>query len=192
VPAEDGRRKATKVSASAEKGEDRWQERVRESAKVSCVEGLVLELSPSLIRTLTLIVLDREVAAEIAQETFVQLYLRWDDVAQHPNLPGWIYRVALNRAKDYRRSIARATRLIERIGRSLPSAPTTASWQPEAEFLDILRKLPKGQRTATALHHVGDLSVPEVARIMGTSEGTVKSHLHRAHLALKEMLEEDK
>jgi RNA polymerase sigma-70 factor (ECF subfamily) len=160
------------------------------SSYVGDLEYIVRQHSPALVRTLTLVVLDRELAADIAQETFLRLYTHWDTVSRHPDLVAWLYRVALNRAKDYRRSWARAARLVERLGNTMASAQGSRPWEPETEFLSILTNLPQRQRAATALHYVGDLSVPEVARVMGISEGAVNSHLHRARLALKDMLEE--
>jgi len=160
------------------------------SSCVGDLEYIVRQHSPALVRTLTLVVLDRELAADIAQETFLRLYTHWDTVSKHPDLVAWLYRVALNRAKDYRRSLARAAHLVERLTNDTSSAQPSRQWEPEAEFLSTLRNLPKRQRAATALHYVGDLSVPEVARVMGISEGAVNSHLHRARLALKDMLEE--
>ena len=126
----------------------------------------------------------------MSQETFLRLYTHWDQVSKHPDLVAWLYRVALNRASHYRRSLARAARLVERLGNNASGTEASPPWEPETEFLSILRNLPKRQRVATALHYVGDLSVPEVARAMGISEGAVNSHLHRARLALKDMLEE--
>jgi RNA polymerase sigma-70 factor (ECF subfamily) len=160
------------------------------SSRVGDLEYLVRQHSPALVRTLTLVVLDRELAADIVQETFLRLYTHWDQVSTHPDLVAWLYRVALNRGSDYRRSLARAAHLIERLGNNMSNAEASPQWEPETEFLSTLRNLPKRQRAATALHYVGDLSVPEVARVMGISEGAVNSHLHRARLALKDMLEE--
>jgi RNA polymerase sigma factor (sigma-70 family) len=151
-------------------------------------ESIVRRISPALVRALTLVVLDRELAADIAQDTFVQLHRHWDRVAGHPNLNAWIYAVALNRATDYRRRLARAARLVERLGRNLPENPGLRGWEPDIEFVSVLRGLPKGQRTAAALRYLGDFSVPQVAEIMGISEGAVNSHLHRARLALKDIL----
>lgn len=160
------------------------------SSYVGDLENIVRQHSPALVRTLTLVVLDRELAADIAQETFLRLYTHWDTVSRHPDLVAWLYRVALNLAKDYRRSLARAARLVERLGNSMATAEAFRRWEPESDFLSTLRNLPKRQRAAAALHYVGDLSVAEVARVMGISEGAANSHLHRARLALKEMLEE--
>jgi RNA polymerase sigma-70 factor (ECF subfamily) len=171
-------------------GGDQRQEPAVAHTDARDLESVVRQYSPALVRTLTLVVLDREAAADIAQETFMQVHRHWDRVSSHPNLPGWIYRVGINRAKDYRRSLARAARLVERLGNTLSVRQPIQPWQPEAEFISILRELPQRQRAAAALHYVGDLSIAEVAQVMGISEGAVKSHLHRARLALKDMLEE--
>jgi RNA polymerase sigma factor (sigma-70 family) len=152
-------------------------------------EAIVRQDSPALIRTLTLIVLDREAAADIAQETFMQPHHHWEKVADHPNLSGWIYRVAINRARDYRRSLVRAARLVQRLGSSQAVSWPVQAWQPEAEFVSVLRGLPQRQRAAAALRYVGDLTVPEVAAVMGISTGAVQSHLYRARMALKDVLE---
>ncbi len=44
------------------------------------------------------------------------------------------------------------------------------------------------QRTAFILLHHHELSVRDIAKIMRTAEGTVKAHIHRAVLALRESL----
>ncbi len=124
----------------------------RAGDRVADLEYLVRQHSPALVRTLTLVVLDRELAADIAQETFLRLYTHWDQVATHPDLVAWLYRVALNRASDHRRSLARAARLIERLGANVSSTEASPQWVPETEFISTLRTLPRGQRAATALH----------------------------------------
>jgi RNA polymerase sigma-70 factor, ECF subfamily len=154
------------------------------------LEHIVREQSVPLIRTLTFVVLDRQLAADIAQETFLKLYVNWDKVATHPDLPAWIFRVALNRARDHRRSLARASRLVERMAGDVAVSGGAARWEPDIGLIDALRTLPKRQRIAAALFFVGDLPLAEVAQIMGISEGAVSSHLHRARAALRNLLEE--
>ncbi len=93
----------------------------------------------------------------------MQLHSHWDTVSRHPHLDGWIYRVAINRAKDYRRSLARAARLVERIGREPVTTSPSEPWRPEFEFVQALRTLPKQQRVAAALYYAADLPLHEVA-----------------------------
>ena len=54
-----------------------------------------------------------------------------------------------------------------------------------------LRRLPARQQEAVALHYLLDLPVTETATVMGCDEGTVKTHLSRARLALERALRLD-
>jgi RNA polymerase sigma-70 factor (ECF subfamily) len=154
-----------------------------DSDKVACIEGLFSRHYAPLVRSLSFATLDRDLAADAAQEAFFQLYLKWDRISEYEDPMGWVYRVALNRCKDHRRAIARAARLLERVAESMDSQ--RPSWTPEIEFKDALRVLPGRQRTAAALHYVAGLSVEQVAAAMGISEGAVKSHLFRARENLR-------
>jgi RNA polymerase sigma-70 factor (ECF subfamily) len=51
-----------------------------------------------------------------------------------------------------------------------------------------MERLPEQQRTAFRLHDVDGFSTVEAARMMGLSEGTVRSHIHHARRALRTML----
>ena len=159
-----------------------------EVEKTSHIERLFSQHYEPLVKSLCFIVFDRELAADAAQEAFFQLYRKWDRISNYEDPASWVYRVAINRCKDHRRALARATRLLERLAAS-SSAGDGASWAPELEFRDALRRLPSRQRTATALHYVAGLSVAQVATAMGISEGAVKSHLFRAREALRSELE---
>lgn len=134
--------------------------------------------------------MDRQLAADIAQETFVKLFVHWDKVSTHPDMPAWIYKVALNQARDHRRAFFRTARLLERLAGEATVRVREARWEPQAGFVDALKTLPKRQRVAAALFYVADLPLAEVARIMGISEGAVSSHLHRARESMKGLLEE--
>ena len=106
----------------------------------------------------------------------------------------WLYRVGMNRCKDYRRALRRGLRLVEQLGRStyddLQDGPRER-WSPETDFLAVLGPLPKRQRTAAALRYVAGFSTSEIAATMGISEGAVGSHLHRARESLRKTLERE-
>ena len=55
---------------------------------------------------------------------------------------------------------------------------------------EALRTLPARQREAFALRVLEELDVADTARVMGCSEGSVKTHLSRARVALQRQLEE--
>lgn len=54
--------------------------------------------------------------------------------------------------------------------------------------LDLLTRLPDAQREVLALRHVADLSIDQVAEVLGRSPGAVKQLQRRGLLALKELL----
>ena len=146
--------------------------------------------SGRLVKSLTLITLDRGLAEDAAQEAFLQLYLHWREVPGMRDPAAWLYRVGMNRCKDYRRALKRAARLVERLGQAVDEDQSPqGKWSPEADFLAILQPLPKRQRTAAALHYVAGFSTSEIAKTMGISEGAVGSHLHKARESLRKVLE---
>ncbi|WP_425602297.1 RNA polymerase sigma factor [Luteimonas aquatica] len=59
-----------------------------------------------------------------------------------------------------------------------------------ARFVDALRELPRRQREAFTLRVLEEFDVADTARIMGCSEGSVKTHLSRARDALQRRLED--
>jgi RNA polymerase sigma-70 factor (ECF subfamily) len=70
----------------------------------------------------------------------------------------------------------------------------TASVTDGDSALDVreaVASLPAAQRAAVVLRYMHDLSVSEVARVMGCSEGTAKTHLFRARRTLSTRLGEE-
>jgi RNA polymerase sigma-70 factor (ECF subfamily) len=141
-----------------------------------------------MVRSLTLIALDREVAADAAQEAFVELYRKWDRISGYEDPTAWLYRVAIYKCRDHRRAIARARRTLERFAGAEASNDQTP-WSIESDFLAALGVLPRRQRVAACLHYVAGFSLYEVAQAMNVSEGTAKTHLFRARKRLREELE---
>jgi RNA polymerase sigma-70 factor, ECF subfamily len=161
----------------------------RSDACAETFERVVDRQAERLVRCLTATFLDREMAADAAQDAFVQLYKHWDDVTKTGSPDAWLYRVAFNRGKDYRRASARRGRLLQRLMSVARARPEAVEWTPGSEFLDLLGQLSSRQRVAAALCYEADLSTADIARVMGISEGAVNSHLHRARMVLKQMLE---
>lgn len=54
----------------------------------------------------------------------------------------------------------------------------------------LVERLPPAQRVAVTLFYLEEMSVAEAARIMAVPENTVKSHLRRARIRLRELIEE--
>ncbi len=170
--------------------EDRKKERsLLDSVEEARFEAVVHRSSERLIQMLDAVFLDRELAADAAQEAFVQLYLHWDRVGSSAEPEAWLYRVAVNRCKDHRRQLGRATRLFRRLVAEPPVQAMAGAWEPADEFTALVGSLPARQRIAAALYYQADMSIAEISSAMGISEGAVNSHLNRARRTLKEKLE---
>jgi RNA polymerase sigma-70 factor (sigma-E family) len=140
---------------------------------------------PALIRSMYLIVRDREQARDLAQEAFVQLFSRWPRISHYERPDAWVRRVAIRMA-------VRALRR-ERLRRGLENEFDAAPPSGPLD-LDVLRavaKLPGAQRAAVVLFYFEDRPIMEVADILACSEVTAKVHLHRARKRLAKLLGEE-
>jgi RNA polymerase sigma-70 factor (ECF subfamily) len=127
---------------------------------------------------------DRTIAEDATQEAFVRALERWPRLREQPWVVGWIISTALNVARRLQR---------RRWSHWIESAPVGMAREADTtgavELWQVVRRLPRRQREAVALHYLADLSVAEVARLMGCREGTVKAHLAHARRALRAQLE---
>lgn len=148
------------------------------------------DLFPKLVRTLMVACGDKELAADIAQETMAKAYARWGMVNDLELPAAWVRKVAVNGLRDELRKRAKRKTsndftielsTIEAIEKSLP-APMAV------DFARALSVLPDQQRIAATLRFVDDASEKEIAQAMGVSKGTVKTHLHHARNSLGDAL----
>jgi RNA polymerase sigma-70 factor (ECF subfamily) len=127
-------------------------------------------------------------ASDAVQEAFIEAYRRWEQVAGYDDPVGWLRRVAMNKALDR----SRRRRTEARWAPRLVGGEAGASEGSSAVRLDVraaIRHLPERQRLAVVLYYLGDLSIEEVAGVMGVSAGTVKAALHAARRRLQTFLE---
>lgn len=154
-------------------------------------DALFVEGYPRLVRTVSFVCGDAEVAAECVADAFERAYVRWRRVSGLDDPLGWVRRVALNRATDVGRRSVRGRRAVERLA---SRAMVDASRVDHGHGLDpavaaAVRGLSAQQRAVVALHYLDDLPVTAVADSMGLSEGAVKYHLHQARLRLRDVLD---
>jgi RNA polymerase sigma-70 factor (ECF subfamily) len=126
---------------------------------------------------------DTAAAEDLVQEAFISAHRQWDRVSQYDSPRAWLRRVLVNRATSRHRRLAAELRAVARMGRPHPAPPDLS---PEtAGVWEEVHRLPRRQQQAVALYYVGQLSMVEIADVMGCSEGAVKSHLHRARESLR-------
>ena len=124
-------------------------------------------------------------AEDVMQEVFVRLLKAKPDFADEEHAKAWLLRVAANCANDLFRAPWR--RREEALPESLP-----APEEPEpGGVVEAVLALPPKYRAAVHLYYYEDLSVAEIAAILGKSEGAVKSRLFRARALLRVWMKED-
>lgn len=149
---------------------------------------------PKLVRTVSFVCGDADVAADCVADAFERAYVRWRRVSRLEDPLGWVRRVAINRATDVHRRRSRGRRAIERLaGRPETARPAEVGLSEASAFRDselaaAVTDLSPQQRAVVALHYLDDLSVAEVADAMGLSAGAVKYHLHQARGRLRDRL----
>jgi RNA polymerase sigma-70 factor (sigma-E family) len=147
-----------------------------------------------LIRLAVVMLGDRPAAEDVVQEAFCGLYRRWDHLEDPGNALRYLRSSVLNGCRS---ALRNRRRLPFRLGSdasqpdSVESAESTALVGEEHRaVLAALRRLPDRQREVLVLRFYLELSVAEIARSMGISQGTVKSTVSRALAALGRLLGE--
>jgi RNA polymerase sigma-70 factor (ECF subfamily) len=131
-------------------------------------------------------------AADVVQETFLRAYMNLPKL-RAVSVRGWLFRVAVNAARDVQRRTVRrpSSPLEDGEGKVLelpapglgPEAAAEARERAMA-IREALLALPVDYRVAVVLRDVNDLSYEEIAVVLKVPLGTVKSRLSRARLQL--------
>jgi RNA polymerase sigma-70 factor, ECF subfamily len=146
-------------------------------------------------------------AEDIAQEVFVTVFKSIESYRGEAKLSTWILRIAANHSKNRIKYLARrrtsgqelrdgtdATEMADE-GKAPVQAhfdsPDVVLEAAETEKImqEAIANLDEEQRLLVVLRDVEELSYDEIVGITGLPEGTVKSRLHRARMALKDLLE---
>jgi RNA polymerase sigma-70 factor (sigma-E family) len=143
---------------------------------------------PHLVGALTLHLGDRAVAEELAQESLVRIWQRWDEVGTYDSPRAWAFRVAYNLANSGLRRRAAERRARTRLEAAPADGVDGSTWAEHLAVREAVAALPDRQRTAVVLRFFAGLSVDEAAAAMGCPAGTVKSLVHRAVAALRASL----
>lgn len=146
---------------------------------------------PAMIRSLTLITGDADVAADAVQDAFIRAYARWSRVRRYDRPDAWVRRVAINRSRDHFRA-ARRRRGYEDAAAVPEGVDSAESRRDDADAVRVaLAALPRQQRIAVTLYYLEGLDVAAVADSMNLSPGAVKFHLSKGRERLAPLLVED-
>lgn len=143
-----------------------------------------------LLRVLYLSTGDRHEAEDLAQDAFVRVFERWPRVERLENAAGYLYRVALNARRSRLRRVRVAAAKAFRLRPEPPADPEDAA-DDRLTVRRALAALPPGQRQAVVLVEWLGLTDAEAGEVLGLSPGAVRTRLHRARTALRNLLRGD-
>ena len=142
----------------------------------------------------------REDAADCGQETMVRIWRGLSSFHFECAFETWVYRVAANCCLDFlrkrKREKAESLEPLREQGFDPPDpAPDTEEQalrkEEHARLREAVAALPEDQRDALVLTQLEGRSYEEAARLLGTTEGTVKSRVARARDKLKALFAAD-
>lgn len=160
-----------------------------EDARLEAFRAFVREHQSAATRTAWRLVGGDPAAAEdVVQEAFLRAYKGLPRFRGDASLRTWFYRILVREAQRHRR-----WQSVRRIWStsSLAEAELPGALRPEGDLalrrrlIAALEGLTQRQRDAVVLVHLEQFTVAETAELLGTSAGTVKTHLHRAMRALR-------
>jgi len=168
---------------------------------------IVARYKDPIINYINMMVGDYDIAADLSQETFLRVYQNIGRYDSQYQFSTWIYRIATNLAIDEIRYRKRRGQVFYRnvwenqadgAAEEREFALRDSGRNPGDEALrkesgqvlgNAIRSLPFKYRTAFVMKEVQELPYDEIARILKTSPGTIKSRLHRARELLQRKLE---
>ena len=142
---------------------------------------------------------NREAAEDCGQEAMIRIWRNLANYRGECALESWVYRIAANCCMDWLRKKKRdwsvsMEPMVEQGFDPADDSPGTEEQVVAKDERQRLREaialLPEDQREALILTQLEKVPYEEAAKLLGTSEGTVKSRVNRAKARLKEILSE--
>ncbi|AYA36329.1 sigma-70 family RNA polymerase sigma factor [Hymenobacter oligotrophus] len=153
-------------------------------------QKLLYEKFAGLMLTVCLRYLRQRADAEEAMLTgFVKVFKALDQYRHEGSFEGWIRRIMVNEALGQLRRKEPLHLAIDDLVTDVPATAATAdSDLAAADLMQLLSELPAGYRTVFNLYAIEGYTHPEIAELMGISEGTSKSQLSKARAMLQRRL----
>jgi RNA polymerase sigma-70 factor, ECF subfamily len=157
-------------------------------------EELVRKYQDRIYNLCRYMIQDAHDAQDAAQDVFLKAYQNLKAFKPDASLYTWLYRIAVNTCLDYKKKSRPEQAADDSVIDDLAS--TEASPEQRYRSKEIgqaiqaaFQKLPKDLRVVIVLKEIEELSYEEIAEVLHTSIGTVKSRISRAREELRRLLQ---
>lgn len=131
---------------------------------------------------------DEMLSDDLAQETFIKVWLRLPDLSNPLRFSSWLYRIAYNIWMDH----LRQRKTMESIdGVSVKDVACLEDSAPDIQMAlhSAMSKISEQERMVLTLYYLNEMRVKDISSVTGMAEGTIKSHLARGRAKLRQMPE---
>lgn len=164
-------------------------------------DALVLKYQHKIVNLVSRYVHDPATALDVTQEAFIKAYRGLENFRGDSAFYTWLYRIAINTAKNYLVAQNRRTPAqdldAQEAEQYAGDSPLKEYGTPENQLLSeeieatvfkAIEDLPDDLRTAITLREIEGMSYEEIAEAMGCPIGTVRSRIFRAREAIDRSL----
>jgi len=137
-----------------------------------------------------------EDASDAAQESFIKVWQKISTYKSHFKFTTWLYKIVVNTCLDKLRQRSRENQIFKQSDElenlRVPASSDHRIEFEEKQFVEFIRivsgNLSSKQHAVFVLHDLEDLTQEEISKILGMSKGSVKSNLHHARKAIRQIL----
>jgi len=132
---------------------------------------------------------DEMTAEDVMVEGFLKVFGKIDQFNSEGSFEGWIRRIMVNEALGLLRKRKQMPEdILSDEAANIPDYNYADQNIETRELLDLIERLPVGYRTVFNLYAIEGYAHSEIAELLGITESTSKSQLHRARAMLQKMV----
>lgn len=163
---------------------------------IEAYHQLIEYYGEKLLRLAYIIIADYQLAEDILQESYINIYRNIHSFSEKSTLLTWVTRITINNAKQALKKKRRKTWVPFYDGIKENSEPHSITYEiikneEITKLREILMDLPLKYREALYLYYYEEMKVKEIATILDIGESGVKSRLQRGRNMLGERLRKE-
>ena len=170
-------------------------EKAKQGSKTA-FEKLYKEFYPKLYYFVKQNVSAPDAAEDITAETFCSAMEHISELHSNESFVGWLYCIAYHKCADYNKKTATDRRCIDGAAElAALSEPVflpddyAVNTQTKQQLQAVIDSLPPDMRAVIILYYYDDLSLAEVAKVIGTNKNNAAQKLHTARKKLRSKIE---
>lgn len=179
------------VDHTPERALDEYLVSLSQAGSSEALDGLTRRWTPRLLRYAARVLggpNSAEAARDVVQETWIGAIRGLRGLRDPGQFPTWIYGIATRKCADAIRANTRRRRLNEQAAAQSRGSVENLASEQHLDLAAAIRGLPPIHRGVIHLFYGEEMSVEEIAMVLGIPAGTIKSRLHHARDALKRQL----